>query len=182
MSQIPTRLRFEVFKRDGFVCQYCGRHPPDVILHCDHITAVANGGPTTLENLLTACQDCNLGKGAVPLASIPASIAEQSAILAEREAQVQGYHALLEEQRQRVEAEVWRVVHIFDPLASSCSHGTFKSIKRFIKDLGLYVVLDAAEMAIGATHAKDPFLYFCGICWNWIKDGVPGQRPGGCAT
>ncbi len=30
---ISKRLRFEVFKRDGFVCQYCGNHPPAVVLH-----------------------------------------------------------------------------------------------------------------------------------------------------
>ena len=35
----------------------------NVELHADHILAVANDGKTTLENLQTLCQDCNLGKG-----------------------------------------------------------------------------------------------------------------------
>lgn len=29
---ISKKIRFEVFKRDGFTCQYCGRMAPDVVL------------------------------------------------------------------------------------------------------------------------------------------------------
>ncbi len=36
-------------------------------LHIDHLVPVARAGPTTLENLVTACQDCNLGKSASDL-------------------------------------------------------------------------------------------------------------------
>ena len=61
------RLRFEVFKRDYFACQYCGAQPPDVVLVVDHIVPVAEGGETTIENLNTACTTCNQGKAAVPL-------------------------------------------------------------------------------------------------------------------
>lgn len=61
---ISKKLRFEVFKRDSFTCQYCGRRAPEVVLHCDHIEPVANDGPTDILNLVTACIDCNLGKGA----------------------------------------------------------------------------------------------------------------------
>lgn len=62
-----ARLRFEVFKRDSFTCQYCGRKAPDVILHCDHIHPVAKGGKTDILNLLTSCRECNGGKGPVLL-------------------------------------------------------------------------------------------------------------------
>jgi len=34
---ISKRDRFEVFKRDKFTCQYCGKAAPDVVLHIDHI-------------------------------------------------------------------------------------------------------------------------------------------------
>lgn len=56
------RLRFEVFKRDGFTCQYCGKQPPDVVLVIDHIVPVCEGGETTADNLITACEVCNQGK------------------------------------------------------------------------------------------------------------------------
>lgn len=56
------RLRFEVFKRDHFTCQYCGAQPPDIVLVADHITPVAAGGATTIDNLISACESCNQGK------------------------------------------------------------------------------------------------------------------------
>lgn len=56
------RLRFDVFKRDFFTCQYCGAQPPEAVLVCDHIDPVANGGLTTIDNLITACEPCNQGK------------------------------------------------------------------------------------------------------------------------
>jgi 5-methylcytosine-specific restriction endonuclease McrA len=34
---ISKKLRFEVFKRDNFTCQYCGRETPEVILEADHV-------------------------------------------------------------------------------------------------------------------------------------------------
>lgn len=64
---IPKKLRFEVFKRDSFTCQYCGQKAPDVVLHCDHIIAVADGGKSEILNLVTACAGCNLGKGRTAL-------------------------------------------------------------------------------------------------------------------
>jgi hypothetical protein len=59
---IPKRIRFEVYKRDSFTCQYCGRKAPDVILEIDHINPVAAGGDGDIMNLVTACEDCNAGK------------------------------------------------------------------------------------------------------------------------
>lgn len=59
---ISKRVRFEVFKRDSFKCQYCGKCAPDVVLHVDHIDPVSNGGDNEIMNLVTACVDCNLGK------------------------------------------------------------------------------------------------------------------------
>ena len=60
---ISKKMRFEVFKRDKFTCQYCGRTAPDVILEVDHIKPVAEGGTNDLINLVTSCKDCNRGKG-----------------------------------------------------------------------------------------------------------------------
>lgn len=59
---IPKSVRFEVFKRDKFKCQYCGSSAPEVLLHIDHINPVANGGTNEIINLVTACFSCNSGK------------------------------------------------------------------------------------------------------------------------
>ena len=95
---VSTKTRFEVFKRDRFTCAYCGRTPPEVLLHVDHIIPKVDGGPDDIENLVTACQDCNLGKGARPLASRPAS-GPTAAELEERIEQAKQYLALMSEVR-----------------------------------------------------------------------------------
>ena len=56
------KLRFEIFKRDRFTCQYCGRKSPNVSLQIDHIYPRSKGGNNNEENLRTACSDCNNGK------------------------------------------------------------------------------------------------------------------------
>jgi hypothetical protein len=61
-TTIGKGTRFEVFKRDKFTCQYCGRSAPDVVLHVDHIQPVAKDGDNDILNLITACRDCNAGK------------------------------------------------------------------------------------------------------------------------
>ncbi len=63
-KSLGKKIRFEVFKRDSFTCQYCGGKAPDVVLHVDHIQPVADGGSNDIVNLATACVACNLGKGA----------------------------------------------------------------------------------------------------------------------
>ena len=37
---ISKKLRFEIFKRDSFTCQYCGSSAPEVLLHADHLKPV----------------------------------------------------------------------------------------------------------------------------------------------
>jgi hypothetical protein len=59
---ISKSVRFEVFKRDQFKCQYCGASAPEVLLQVDHINPVANGGTNDIINLITACFGCNNGK------------------------------------------------------------------------------------------------------------------------
>ena len=59
---ISKKLRFEVFKRDSFTCQYCGKSAPHVILEVDHVKPVSKGGTNELLNLITSCRDCNRGK------------------------------------------------------------------------------------------------------------------------
>jgi len=65
-KSLSKKIRFEVFKRDMFKCQYCGRSPikdQDVVLEVDHIVPVAEGGSNDMLNLVTSCWDCNRGKG-----------------------------------------------------------------------------------------------------------------------
>ena len=63
---ISLGLRYKVLSRDRFKCVKCGVSPSTDInckLHIDHIVPFSKGGLTTLDNLQTLCENCNLGKG-----------------------------------------------------------------------------------------------------------------------
>ncbi len=64
-KQLNDKIRYEIFARDGFTCQRCGRHPTidKVKLHCDHIKPVSRGGHNDPDNLQTLCEFCNRAKG-----------------------------------------------------------------------------------------------------------------------
>lgn len=64
---LSKRVRFEVFKRDNFTCQYCGAKPPDTVLEVDHAHPRCEGGTDEMANLKTACWNCNRGKGRTPI-------------------------------------------------------------------------------------------------------------------
>lgn len=173
---ISKKVRFDVFKRDAFTCQYCGAHPPSVVLEVDHIHPVAEGGDDAPENLITACFNCNRGKGAALLTVATPDLAQRSAELAEREAQLAGYSALMQIARERREDEAWQVAEILKPGASEgYSTRNLDSIKRFIDRLGVAEVIRAADIARSKPRMVDAarFKYFCGVCWRFIRGDEP---------
>lgn len=62
-AQIPAReprlSRENIFKRDGFRCQYTGKALPPEQLNIDHVIPKAKGGRSTWENLVTASVQIN---------------------------------------------------------------------------------------------------------------------------
>lgn len=52
-----TRMR--VFERDGYKCHYCGKQLTRFTATVDHLKPLAEGGDDSLQNLVTACTDCN---------------------------------------------------------------------------------------------------------------------------
>lgn len=61
-SGVRKSVRFAVLKRDGFRCVYCGADASEQKLHVDHVKPKSLGGSDDIDNLVTACQPCNLGK------------------------------------------------------------------------------------------------------------------------
>jgi len=62
---VSVSLRLRVLNRDNFTCVFCGKSPATDFgtkLHLDHIIPFSKGGKSTLENLQTLCEECNLGK------------------------------------------------------------------------------------------------------------------------
>jgi 5-methylcytosine-specific restriction endonuclease McrA len=56
--------RVNIYARDRYRCQYCGDRKPIAELTYDHVVPRRDGGRTEWTNIVTACQDCNLAKGA----------------------------------------------------------------------------------------------------------------------
>lgn len=56
--------RVNIYARDGYSCQYCGQSRPLSELTYDHVVPRHQGGKTEWTNIVTACQGCNLSKGA----------------------------------------------------------------------------------------------------------------------
>jgi len=51
--------RHNIFERDKNTCQYCGRSFERKDLNLDHVIPRDRGGPTTWENIVCSCVDCN---------------------------------------------------------------------------------------------------------------------------
>jgi 5-methylcytosine-specific restriction endonuclease McrA len=69
---VPRKFRRQVtntflFARDGYRCQYCGRHRAQLrgreFLTRDHIIPMSRGGSNDWRNVVTACSPCNNRKG-----------------------------------------------------------------------------------------------------------------------
>lgn len=54
--------RINVFSRDGFRCQYCGRQFEMRLLNYDHVVPRSKGGQTVWTNIVTSCYGCNTKK------------------------------------------------------------------------------------------------------------------------
>ena len=58
---LPRKLsKKEVFLRDKFTCQYCGKKAQDLTL--DHVVPRRQGGGHAWDNVVAACNKCNLRK------------------------------------------------------------------------------------------------------------------------
>ena len=60
-NAVPFSRR-NIFKRDRFTCQYCGRQPGSEELTIDHVVPRSHQGSTSWENCVLACISCNKQK------------------------------------------------------------------------------------------------------------------------
>lgn len=183
-SPLSKKIRFEVFKRDSFRCQYCGRSAPDAILEVDHIVPVADGGDSDIMNLITSCRDCNRGKGKSKL--------DDNAILARQKAELDE----LNERREQMEMMIqWReeLGNISDMQAQEVGKLIFKltgerlrtdqfnTVYSLIKRFGFNEVMTSAEISyrryylnyIDPTREKFNYAFnkIGGVYYNRIKQG-----------
>lgn len=174
-KEISKKIRFEVFKRDKFTCQYCGRTVPDVVLHVDHIKPVAKGGTNDIMNLITSCSDCNLGKGARELSDDSVIKKQQRQIqeLADKNEQLQMMLKWREEIQNLTDKEVDAVNDRISGLSKwSANDSGKKTLKRLIQKYSIQLVLEAVDIAFdkyydGSSEGWDEaFNKIGGICYN----------------
>ena len=183
---ITKTIRFEVFKRDAFRCQYCGQTPPAAILQVDHIHPRSKGGKNDINNLITACADCNLGKGARSLKEIPETVKKNLERIKERELQIEAYNEFLMEVDKRTRCDIEQIGHVF---ANWFPGYSFKeefergTLVKFLEYLPRQIVrknLDVAcarmKQQYGEKNGRENAIkYFCGICWKQIREKQNGQ-------
>lgn len=54
-------VRREILRRDHYICQYCGKHTPELTV--DHVIPRHLDGPHAWWNVVAACPSCNHRKG-----------------------------------------------------------------------------------------------------------------------
>lgn len=170
---MSKKTRFEVFKRDLFKCQYCGRSAPTVVLHVDHIQPVAEGGTNDLLNLITACNECNSGKGARLIHDHDAIDKQRKALeeMAERREQLRLMLEWRNEMRDIEEYEVDVMEnHVRENMNSEWFFTEYgrRSAKGIIRKYGLVDVMDAIDIASNnpSIRITGLFQYLYGVCRN----------------
>lgn len=168
MAAVSKRLRFEVFKRDDHTCQYCGRSAPEVVLQVDHIQPTSLGGENKPANLITACRDCNAGKGS----STPdAPRIEAPSVDGLRWARAIEEAAADHRRYREAEQEAIAAFRYHWPV-TTCPDDHEATIRKFVR-LGLdaadivHVLEQANKRATGGL--RHTWLYFCKVCWSEVR-------------
>lgn len=149
-KSITKKIRFEVFKRDSFTCQYCGGCSPDIVLEIDHINPIANGGDNDILNLITSCVACNRGKGAKLLSdkSVIETQKKQLNELNKRREQLEMMIKWRDEVSKITDKKLSYAKDTFCELAG-CNLTEFgdEKIKKWIKKFSLSEVLDSINIS-----------------------------------
>lgn len=186
---MSKKSRFEVFKRDGFRCQYCGATPPRAVLEVDHIVPVSAGGKNTVGNLLTSCFDCNRGKSDRPLNAVPDSLLMQQEELTERRAQMRAFAHWQEEQHAHEEERVVGLSrHWCNIMLPADSQGQYRcgpqrenSLRVFLSkgldETTIRGFMSTAQSRMRCCLDDDDraWRYFCGCCWKNMKSTEPQE-------
>lgn len=176
---IGARLRFEIFKRDGFRCVYCGGTPVQSPLHVDHVLAVANGGTNDPANLVTACESCNLGKSSVPLQLRKLRVSLATEAQHEQPQQILEYLAL---QREIQKAKKESAAALADYWEQQLDREPVSMLARFPGLLGefdiakLFGAIDIVA-AKGLSRSEDQVRYFYGVLRCWRRAGARPVAP-----
>lgn len=178
---LPKKLRFEVFKRDHFTCQYCGRMAPDVILEVDHIEPVAEGGKDDILNLITSCRDCNRGKGKVRISANDAVKKQQEQLvdLAEKKEQIEMLAEWKTELLRFKKAQAEKInAYLGEATGYRCNERGMAIVDKLLDQFLFQEIMTAIDIAVlqyfdGTEKSWENMFYkIGGICYNRRKRGL----------
>lgn len=170
---LSKKVRFDIFKRDEFQCQYCGMSPPNIVLEVDHIRPASKGGDNSEENLITACFDCNRGKAANDLSVAPETLVKKMQVLEEKNEQMKAYERMLRSRSADLTRKISRVESVFQNvyIDKGFTDSFKESVRSFLKKLPAPEVEEAMMVAVSRIDNPDGATkYFCGICWKMIRE------------
>ena len=154
---IGRKTRFEVFKRDKFTCQYCGRMAPDVVLEVDHIKPVASGGTNELMNLVTSCRECNRGKGRTEI-SDDSVLKKQQAMLEEFAEKNEQLEMMVQWKDELLKLDDRKAKFISDYMekqyGSRLTEKGIKSVKMWLKKYSVEELIAAMDESFSNPYNK----------------------------
>jgi len=174
MSRVSKRLRYEILRRDGFKCRYCGAVAAETELRVDHVVPTALGGSSEPSNLATACDPCNSGKSSVPP---DAPVVDQVADDALRwAAAMERAAADMEAKLKERDGQNAVFLDEWNSYASGGQHlpldPTWNATLVRLRTAGLTdrLIIEAVSATMGAQKVlpENRFRYFCGVSWNMI--------------
>lgn len=174
-KNLSKKLRFDVFKRDIFTCQYCGSVPPKVVLEVDHVHPVSKGGDNDIDNLITSCFDCNRGKAANSLEVIPQTVAEKTALMVEKEDQLKELRAIKKRKKNRLSRDINHLDEIYqEHFPDYAFSQSFKNSIRnqFLPNLDVDTLENNLTLSCNKCwfNSRKALKYFCGVNWRQIKE------------
>jgi hypothetical protein len=180
---IGKSLRFEVFGRDGFTCQYCGRTPPDVLLNIDHIIPVSEGGTNDRENLRTSCAECNAGKTnkQLPIAANETDSLRRTQEAMELVAMAKEFKAA-NEAREEMEGQIGNLICELtgrDCYLKSNASGVINAIRSFGSEQVIQWLKQAASVTekYGKVREENMMRYFYGILRRTRQENEEAAQP-----
>ena len=162
---INARLRFEILRRDDHTCRYCGAGAPDVKLTVDHVVPRSLGGSDEPTNLVTACLDCNLGKGSsCPDEQIVADIDERAQAHKQAQDERLASDSLEHEQLNRIDEKWCHWQHDGDIVPRPTWWR--RPVRSYLQDLVVEDILEMIEVTMNAGHVAIDrrWPYFLGCC------------------
>jgi hypothetical protein len=169
---VSKRTRYEVLRRDNFTCRYCRSSEGEMVV--DHVTPIALGGSDDPSNLVAACRDCNAGK---------ASTSPEAATVADvRDDELRWSAALAKAAEITTEQASWTKTltdwfedtwYLEMPQWAYLPDDWKETVIRF-ESLGVstHVMRNVIEIVATKHHVEQRarFKYFCGICWNKVRE------------